>query len=126
VAPSGAAGIGAFEENMSRAQRVKGARFERELVSRLRAVFGSDVRRGLQFRDGAEAADVMLPAPIHIEAKHDNGISVWAAMRQAVRDAKPGSFRLVVLKHDRQEPIAAMPYEDFEEMLKQWWQAVNR
>jgi hypothetical protein len=111
---------------MGRAQRAKGARFERELVARLRTVFGGDVRRGLQFRDGAEAADVMLPAPIHLEAKHDNGISVWAAMRQAVKDAKPGSFRLVVLKHDRQEPIAAMPYEDFEELLKQWWQAVNR
>jgi hypothetical protein len=114
--------------NVGKAQREKGKRFEREMVHRIRAVLGlgeDEVKRGLQFRDGGEVADVVMPR-FHLEAKHDNGVSVWAALRQAVGDAKPGMWPLVVLKHDRQEPIAAMPLSDFEELVAQWWQAVNR
>jgi hypothetical protein len=112
---------------MSRAQKEKGKRFEREMVHRMRAIFGDDenIKRGLQFRDGAEVADVVMPC-FHLEAKHDNGVSVWSALRQAVSDAKPGLWRLVVMKHDRQPEIIAMPLEDFEELLRQWWLGVNR
>lgn len=113
---------------MSRAQREKGKRFEREMVRRMRDVLGlgeDEVKRGLQFRDGGEVADVVMPR-FHLEAKHDNSVSVWSALRQAVKDAKPGLWRLVVMKHDRQPEIVAMPLEDFEELLRQWWQGVNR
>ena len=42
--------------------RRKGARFEREMVLRFReAMPGAEVRRGLQCRSGAEAADIDCP-----------------------------------------------------------------
>lgn len=50
--------------------RRKGHDFERAMVLRFAEVFGADrVRRGLQYRDGDECADVVAPAVDRMQAR---------------------------------------------------------
>jgi hypothetical protein len=93
--------------------RRKGHDFEREMVCRFRAaVPQADVRRGLQFRDGAEAPDVDCP-PWHVECKRGKQPNVRAALEQARRDAKPGRIPVAVIKDDRRPAMVVMGLEDF-------------
>jgi hypothetical protein len=109
---------------MSASQRRKGHSWERELAIRLRAVF-PDARRGYQYRDGADAADVLVPC-FHIEAKVGARPNLTAALRQAEGDAKLGMWPVAICKQDREDPTVTMRLTDWEELVKQWWQGVNR
>lgn len=68
----------------------KGARFERELASKLRE-HGYDTRRTAQYcGNTGDAADVCGLPYIHIEAKHQERMQLYDWMAQAKRDAKDG------------------------------------
>lgn len=120
----------------------KGKDFERDIARQLTALWDAnapvphpgapptrDVRRGLsQSRGGgAEEADVVVGnLDLHLEVKHDNGISPEALMRQALGDARASrtttqaTLILGVLKRDRQEPVALLFAWDAARLFA-WW-----
>ncbi len=110
------------QEQMGAAERRKGIAWEREVVHVLSEVFGSEkVHRGLQFRDGAECADVVVPA-FHVECKRGKRTSPKSALAQATQDsAGKGLWPVAVCKDDKQDPIVAMHLDDFVELLREWW-----
>jgi hypothetical protein len=102
--------------------RRKGAEFERALVQRFReAMPDAGIRRGLQYRSGAEVPDVEVPR-FWLEAKHHHRTNSRAAMRQAVACAPPGKWPLAVCKDDNQPALVTMQLEDFLELAREWWE----
>jgi hypothetical protein len=98
--------------------RRKGHDFERELARRFRdALGGPDIRRGLQTRDGDEAADVEGVPGWWIEAKAHRRVNHRAALAQAIAAAPPGRKPVVIGKDDRQRPVAVMLLDDFIDLL---------
>ena len=65
-----------------RASRRKGHDWERAVAKRLRAIFGTAVRRGWQSRDGAEQPDVD-GSPWWVECKRSKRPNIEAALVQA-------------------------------------------
>lgn len=112
---------------MGALSRRKGARFERDLVHVFAEVFGAEnVRRGLQYRDGADAADVIAPA-LWIESKCGKLTNPRAALRQAKEaSAGKGLLCVAVCKDDRDDPFIAMSLDDFTDLLKEWWAGRQR
>jgi len=110
-----------------RASRRKGVDFERQLARRFAEVFGRDqVRRGLQYRDGADAPDVIAPC-LWIEAKRGKQTNPRAALRQAAEaSAGKGYWPLAVCKDDQQPAFVVMELEDFLEFATEWWQGRMR
>jgi hypothetical protein len=107
---------------MGRAQREKGKTWEREVAAAFRELFGQQVRRGWQAREGHDAADVE-GTPFRIEAKHHQVVNITAAVRQALVDReKAGDARwvLAVTKSDRAVPLATMPMTDFMQLVAEW------
>ena len=77
------------------------------MVIRFAEVFGADrVRRGLQFRDGAECADVVAPA-LWIECKRGKRTNPRGALAQA-KEASLGKgvWPLAVCKDDKEGSAA--------------------
>ena len=106
--------------------RRKGAAYERELVHRFREVMpGAEVRRGLQCRSGDEVADVECPV-FWIESKRGRKPNVRAALKQANEAAPKGRVPLAVIRDDRAEAFVAMSLEDFLELVREWWNGMNR
>jgi hypothetical protein len=104
------------------AARRKGHDWERALVHRFAEVFGIErVRRGLQYRDGAECPDVEAPA-LWIEAKRGKRTNPRAALTQA-KEASLGKgvWPIAVCKDDRHEPFVTMELDDFLDLLREWW-----
>ena len=112
---------------MGARSRRKGAVWERDLVHVFAEVFGPEnVRRGLQYRDGADAADVIAPA-LWIEAKVGKLTNPRAALRQAKEaSAGKGLLAVAVCKDDRDEPFITMSLDDFTDLLKEWWAGRQR
>jgi hypothetical protein len=102
--------------------RRKGHDFERAMVLRFAEVFGADrVRRGLQFRDGAECADVVAPA-LWIECKRGKRTNPRAALAQA-KEASLGKgvWPVAVCKDDQEDAVVTIALEDFLDLLREWW-----
>lgn len=122
----------------------KGKDFERDIARQLAAMWEAHatraaagvevpapraVRRGLsQSRGGgAEEADVVVGnLDLHVEVKHDNGISPAALMRQALGDVRASGTSTVstlvigVLKRDRKEPEGILFAWDAARLFS-WW-----
>lgn len=103
-----------------RRSRTKGHAWEREIARRLRPIFGDQVRRGLQYQDGAAAPDVIVPC-FHIEAKVGARPPIIPALEQAERDAAPGLWPVAICKQDRKQPTVTMRLDDWIELVDQWW-----
>jgi len=106
------------------ASRRKGIAWEREVVHAFAKVFGEKkVRRGLQYRDGSECADVVVPA-FHVECKRGARTNPRAALAQATADSVgKGLWPVAVCKDDKEEPFVVMPFDDFLDLLREWWAA---
>lgn len=101
--------------------RRKGATYERELVKRFReAMPGAPIRRGLQYRDGAEAADVECPV-FWVEAKRGKRPNIRKALEQAREACSKGKIPIAVVRDDRAEATATLLLEDFLEFVNEWW-----
>lgn len=110
---------------MGRMQRCKGARWEREVASALREIFGEQVCRGWQTRDGADDPDVKRVPRQWVEAKHHHRVNIAAAMRQATEESSKAGGNLwpvVYSKSDRDVPLVTMRMSDFLVLLKEWWE----
>ena len=87
---------------MSKSQRDKGKRAEREVAEILRGQ-GFNARRGVQYHGGPDSPDVVGVPGIHLEVCHAAVMRLPDKLRQAVSDAAPGEVPAVVHKVNRGE-----------------------
>jgi hypothetical protein len=105
--------------------RLKGARFERELVRRFQEIMpGASIRRGLQYRSGREVADVDCPV-FWIEAKRGRKPAVRGALQQACETAPQGRIPLAIIRDDFAELFVVLPLDDFLRFAGEWWALRN-
>lgn len=99
----------------------KGARFERELASKLRAE-GYECRRSAQYAGNTgEAADVIGLPGIHIEAKHQETMRLYEWMAQAVRDSqKSGNLPAVFHRKNNADLLVTMRFDDWMQIYREW------
>ncbi len=95
--------------------RTKGHNFER-LVATLFKQIGFEARRGLQYRDGEDAPDVVGVENYWIECKRGKRVAIKRAMTQA-SEACGGKEPIVVSKEDRSPIYVTMRFEAFAELL---------
>ena len=101
----------------------KGARFERQLASKLRE-FGYEARRTAQYcGNTGDASDVVGLPGLHIEAKHQETMRLYEWMAQAKRDAEAGGenrLPAVFHKKNRAAVLVTMELDDFMELYREW------
>lgn len=101
----------------------KGARFERLLASRFRD-YGYDARRTAQYcGNTGDASDVVGLDGIHIEAKHQEKMSLYDWMAQAKRDAVAsgkGNLPAVFHKKNNAEILVTMELDDWMQLYREW------
>ena len=91
--------------------RTKGHNFERWWARQMRPHF-PDARRGLQYRDGNEAPDV-IAGPFLFECKRGKKTNPKAALKQATECQKAkGFYPIAVTKDDFEEPIVESVVEE--------------
>jgi hypothetical protein len=120
---------GSRVRSVGKAQRVKGARWERQ-VKRLflEAMPGSETQRAIgQYRGGAEAPDVLVPGLFWLECKVGQRPPLMRALHQALGDCPKGQglIAAAVVKQDRKRPVALLELDDFLDILKEWWELKN-
>ena len=107
---------------MGKFSRDKGKRFEQKVARLFRKAFphrADKIKRGQQTRYGTDAPDIEWADPYWPECKHDERISPWAAIRQAVNDAPEGRVPVAICKKNRKAPIAVMLLEDWFDLIKE-------
>jgi Holliday junction resolvase len=104
----------------------KGARFERQLASKLRE-YGYDARRTAQYcGNTGEASDVVGLRGLHIEAKHQETMRLYEWMAQAKRDSE-GTGRLPAVFHKKNNAniLVTMELDDFMNLYREWEAGFN-
>lgn len=109
---------------MGKMSKEKGARFERELASLLRAEGFQDAERTAQHsgKNGGEP-DVKGVPGIHIEAKHVERMQLYDWMEQAVRDCKDkgsGDLPAVFHRQNYKDVLVTMRFEDFMKIYREY------
>lgn len=99
--------------------RQKGARFERTLAAALRD-YGYECRRGQQYCGTNGDADVIGLPGIHIEAKHQERMSLYDWMEQAKRDARQDELPAVFHKKNNAEILVSMELADWIKLYREW------
>lgn len=99
--------------------RQKGARFERQLASKLKD-YGYDCRRGQQYCGANGDADVVGLPYIHIEAKHQERMQLYDWMAQAKRDARPDELPVVFHKKNNADILVTMSLDDWIKMYREY------
>lgn len=102
----------------------KGARFERSLASIFRYYGYKDSRRTAQYcGNTGDASDVLGLPGIHIEAKHQEKMSLYDWMAQAIRDAEAGGegkLPAVFHKKNHCEILVTMRLDDWMTLYREW------
>lgn len=98
---------------MSKSQRDKGKRGEREVANILRDAGYSDARRGVQYHGGPSSPDVVGLAGVHLEVKRTEKCEAYKFLEQAEDDSDEGEIPVVVHRQNGKEWIAILPFEDF-------------
>lgn len=103
----------------------KGARFERQLAGMFKDYGYSGARRTAQYcGNTGDASDVVGLDGIHIEAKHQERMSLYDWMDQAKRDSKnTGNIPVVFHKKNRAEILVTMQFDSFMKLYKEY--AIN-
>lgn len=104
-------------QQIGRASKQKGARFELEIAHYLQAHGYSLAHRTAQHcGKTGDAGDVEGIEGLHIECKHVEKLNLYAAYHQAVRDSSAngdGNIPVVIHKRNRQETLVTMSIDDF-------------
>lgn len=97
--------------------KAKGRVLQQRIAADIMATFptlsGNDVRSNPM---GCNGEDIILSPsaerlfPYSIEAKNQERVNVWAALEQARQNCAPDRTPLVVLKRNREEPMAVIPW----------------
>ena len=100
--------------------KAKGARFERNLASRLRE-YGYDCRRGQQYCGANGDADVVGLPGLHIEAKHQETMRLYDWVSQAKRDSSgTGKLPAVFHKKNNAEILVTMTLDDWMNLYREY------
>jgi len=103
---------------MAKNSRNKGVRGELE-VAKLIAANGFEARRGQQHAGGGDSPDVVHSMPgIHVEVKRTEALQLYAAMEQAIEDAKPGNDPVVFHRRNDKPWVVIMLADGFFNLLR--------
>lgn len=99
----------------------KGKRFERQLAEIFRSYGYEEARRTAQYcGNTGDAADVVGLPGIHVEAKHQERMSLYDWVHQAQRDAEgTGKEPVVFHKANRKEILVTMSLPTFMKLYKE-------
>lgn len=104
--------------------KAKGARFERKLASIFRDYGYTDSRRTAQYcGNTGDASDVVGLPGLHIEAKHQERMSLYDWMAQAKNDAAAsGKDVLPAVFHKKNNApiLVTMELDDFMNLYREW------
>ena len=104
-------------QQIGRASKQKGARFELEIAHYLQAHGYPSVHRTAQHcGKTGDAGDVEGIAGLHIECKHVERLKLYSAYHQAVRDTDEknnGYIPIVVHKKNRETTLVSLSLDDF-------------
>lgn len=103
---------------MGRASREKGKRGERECASELASALGIAARRGVQFHGGPDSPDVVIDAPIHVEAKRVESLQLYPALEQATADAPAGKVPIVWHRRNNKPSVVIVQTDRLVELAR--------
>jgi len=110
---------------MGRSQRQKGKRGERLAAQAVTAALGVNARRGVQYKGGADSADIEVAIPgIHWEVKFVEREAVRSWMKQA-REECDGMVPVVLHKRSREEWLVTVSMERLYEFVIRMAAAVS-
>lgn len=97
--------------------RAKGQRGEREIVDFWKQLGWSDAHRtpasgGMKWKGDVQGVGA-APYKLHIEVKRNEALNIWAALKQAEKDAPADSIRTVHFRRNGTEWYVALPLTDF-------------
>ena len=98
---------------MSKAQRDKGKRGEREFASICRSYGYTDARRGQQYCGSHGDADVIGLPGIHVEVKRVERLDLLGAMSQAIGEARDGEMPVVAHRKNNCGWLITMRLDDW-------------
>lgn len=99
----------------------KGARYEREIASKLRD-YGYEARRTAQYcGNTGDASDVVGLNGIHIECKHCEQFKIYDWMAQAIHDsAGSGNLPAVFCRRNNSDNLVVMRLDDWIQLYREW------
>lgn len=104
-------------QQIGRASRQKGARFELEVAHYLQAHDYPDAHRTAQHcGKTGDAGDVEGVGGLHVECKHVEKLNLYNAYHQAVRDSDAngnGNIPVVIHKRNREETLVTLSLDNF-------------
>lgn len=104
-------------QQIGRASKQKGARFELEVAHYLQAHgYPSAHRTAQHCGKTGDAGDVEGVSGLHIECKHVEKLNLYNAYHQAVRDSSAngnGNIPVVIHKRNREETLVTLALDDF-------------
>lgn len=104
-------------QQIGRASKSKGARFELEIAHYFKNYGYSDARRTAQHcGKTGDAGDVEGIPGLHIECKHVERLNLYEAYHQAVRDntaKNSGDIPVVIHKKNRKKTLVSLSLDDF-------------
>lgn len=104
-------------QQIGRASRQKGARFELEVAHYLQAHGYPDAHRTAQHcGKTGDAGDVEGVGGLHVECKHVEKLNLYNAYHQAVRDSDAngdGNIPVVIHKRNREETLVTLSLDNF-------------
>lgn len=104
-------------QQIGRASKAKGARFELEIAHYLQDHGYPDARRTAQHcGKTGDVGDVEGIAGLHIECKHVERLNLYSAYHQAVRDnsaKNSDDIPIVVHKKNREATLVSLSLDDF-------------
>ena len=104
-------------QQIGRASRQKGARFELEVAQYLQAHGYPDAHRTAQHcGKTGDAGDVEGVGGLHVECKHVEKLNLYKAYHQAVRDSDAngnGNIPVVIHKRNREETLVTLSLDNF-------------
>lgn len=111
---------------MGKFSRDKGARGERELAAKLRALGVGDAYRSRQYCGSASSADLLGIPGIHAEAKRCERLSIYAAYDQVRQDAAGTSDMPTVFHRKNGKPwLAIMSIDDWAKLYLNYIQRLE-
>jgi hypothetical protein len=103
---------------VSRTERAKGARGERELVQMLREHGWPDAARTSDGNRQHGRGDIRNgPANVHLESKRQETTSIWAWIGQATDEAPDGCIPVVAFRRSRSSWMACLPLDELLALL---------
>lgn len=110
---------------MGRSQREKGKRGERAAAKAVSAALGVSARRGVQYKGGADSADLEVEIPgVHWEVKFVERESVRTWMAQACEESG-GQVPVVLHKRSRGEWLVTLQLERLYEFVQRLEEATG-